>query len=157
YSLDNANYVVTASEPGDNKYDGVFSFSIASASPDKVTGTWKPNDAKRPEKSYDLDRRKFEYKPNVGNYQQASTRLLKASDVENLSKTDLTYMRNEIFARHGYCFSKKDMRQLFENEAWYVPNTVDIKGFLTDIEKKNIALIKRYEKYADDYGDDYGR
>ena len=28
---------------------------------------------------------------------------------------------------------------------------------LTDIEKKNIALIKRYEKYADDYGDDFGR
>ena len=49
------------------------------------------------------------------------------------------------------------LRQEFENEDWYVPNTVDIKGFLTDIEKKNIALIKRYEKYADEYGDEYGR
>src|SRR5690242_17145636 len=44
YSLENASYVVTAKEPGDNKYDGVFNFSIASADPSKVTGTWKPND-----------------------------------------------------------------------------------------------------------------
>jgi hypothetical protein len=66
-------------------------------------------------------------------------------------------MRNEIFARHGYCFAKKNLRQQFENEDWYVPNTVDIKGFLTEVEKKNIALIKRYEKYAEEYGDEYGR
>ena len=66
-------------------------------------------------------------------------------------------MRNEIFARHGYCFAKKEFRQQFENEEWYVPNTVDIKGFLTEIEKKNIALIKRYEQYAEEYGDEYGR
>jgi hypothetical protein len=72
-------------------------------------------------------------------------------------KEDLEFMRNEIFARHGYCFAKKDLRQMFENEDWYVPNTVDIRGFLTDTEKKNIALIKRYEKYADEYGDEYGR
>ena len=39
----------------------------------------------------------------------------------------------------------QELRQQFENEEWYVPNTVDIKGFLTDIEKKNIAMIKRYE------------
>ena len=66
-------------------------------------------------------------------------------------------MRNEIFARHGYCFKKKDMRNMFELLDWYVPNTVDIKNFLTEIEKKNISLIKRYEEYADEYGDDYGR
>ena len=46
---------------------------------------------------------------------------------------------------------------MFEMEDWYVPNTVDIRGFLTDIEKKNIEMIKRYEKYADEYGDEYGR
>ena len=39
----------------------------------------------------------------------------------------------------------------------YNMHTTDIKGFLTDIEKKNITLIKRYEKYADEYGDEYGR
>ena len=151
------NYIVEAREPGDHKDDGVFKFTISQAKLDEAKGTWKANDPKRPEKSYTLERRKFQYRADVGNWPEASQRLLKAEDVENLPKADLQFMRNEIFARHGYCFAKKELRQQFEREAWYVPNTVDIKGYLTDIEKKNIALIKRYEKYADDYGDEYGR
>ena len=157
FTLENGVYKIVANEPGDHKDDGVFKFSIASTDPTKVSGTWKANDTKRPEKSYTLERRKFEYKTDVGEWPQASQRLLKESDVENLMKSDLTFMRNEIFARHGFCFQRKELRQQFETYDWYVPNTVDIKGFLTDIEKKNIALIKRYEKYADDYGDEYGR
>ena len=93
----------------------------------------------------------------MGSWPESSQRLLKATDLENLMKEDLEFMRNEIFARHGYCFNKKHLRQQFEMEDWYVPNTVDIKGFLTDIEKKNIEMIKRYEKYAEEYGDEYGR
>jgi hypothetical protein len=157
YSVENAVYSIEAKEPGDHKDDGTFKFSVASNDPSKVTGTWKANDTKRPEKSYTLERRKFEYRADVGGWPEASTRLLKTSEVENLGKGELAMMRNEIFARHGYCFSRKEMRQRFENEEWYVPNTVDIKGYLTDIEKKNIALIKRYEKYAEEYGDEYGR
>jgi hypothetical protein len=157
YTAQNAVYSVVAKEPGDNKYDGVFNFTVSASDPSKVTGKWKPNDAKRPEKSYTLDRRKFEYRADVGGWPEASTRLLKTADVENLSKGELQMMRQEIFARHGYCFSKKEFRQRFENEDWYVPDTTDIRGRLTDIEKKNIALIKRYEKYAEEYGDEYGR
>jgi len=156
-SLEDGSYTIEAREPGDHKDDGVFKFQIAETNLNEVKGTWKANDPKRPEKSYTLERKKFEYRTNVGEYPQASQRLLKTADVENLAKEELEWMRNEIFARHGYCFSRKEMRQQFENEDWYVPNTVDIKGFLTDLEKKNIALIKRYEKYADDYGDEYGR
>jgi len=157
FTVEKGVYTIVANEPGDHKDDGVFKFTIASANPNEVTGTWKANDTKRPEKSYTLERKQFEYKTNVGHYPQASQRLLKESDVENLVKEDLVTMRNEIFARHGYCFQRKEMRQHFEKADWYVPNTVDIKGYLTDIEKKNIALIKRYEKYADEYGDEYGR
>ena len=156
-SLADGVYNVEAREPGDHRDDGVFKFRIAESNPNVVKGTWKANDSKRPEKSYTLERRKFEYRKDVGNWPEASQRLLKAADVENLPKSELEFMRNEIFARHGYCFAKKELRQQFENEDWYVPNTVDIRGFLTDIEKKNIALIKRYEKYAEDYGDEYGR
>jgi hypothetical protein len=150
-------YNIEAREPGDHKDDGIFKFTIASADPNELKGIWKPVDPKRPEKSYTLERRKFEYRKDVGSWPEASQRVLKTADVENLAKDELALMRNEIFARHGYCFSRKELRQQFENEDWYVPNTVDIKGFLTDVEKKNIALIKRYEKYAEEYGDEYGR
>lgn len=157
YNLENGVYTVIGKEPGDHKDDGVFQFKVAQAKIGELTGTWKPNDAKRPEKAYTLQRKKFEYRADVGNWPQASQRLLKTSDVENLIKEELEKMRNEIFARHGYCFAKKELRKQFENESWYVPNTVNIKGYLTEIEKKNIELIKRYEKYADEYGDEYGR
>ncbi len=157
YTFGDGVYTIVAKEPGDHKDDGVFNITISKANLDKVTGSWKPNDAKRPAKDYTLDRKKFEYKMDVGSYPEASQRLLKASDVEELPKYELEFMRNEIFARHGYCFKKKELRQEFEMQEWYVPNTVDIKGFLSDTEKKNIAMIKRYEKYAEDYGDEYGR
>jgi len=150
-------YSFNAKEPGDHKDDGEFNFTIDGASPDMVKGTWKPFAKGRPGKEYELSRRKFEYKTDVGSFPEASQRLLKAADLENMMKEDLQFMRNEIFARHGFCFNKRELRQMFEMEEWYVPNTVDIRGFLTDIEKKNIALIKRYEKYAEEYGDEYGR
>jgi hypothetical protein len=153
----NGKYNVSAKEPGDHPDDGVFIFSVDAANPDMVTGSWKPNDTKKPAKEYNLQRKKFEYKPDAGKFPQASQRLLREKDVENLMKEDLSFMRNEIFARHGYCFKKKDLRHQFEMQDWYIPNTVDIKVTLTDIEKKNIDLIKRYEKYAEEYGDEYGR
>jgi hypothetical protein len=151
-------YTINAAEPGDNKYDGQFSFTIQEKNPDIVTGSWKPITAgATPEKVYTLQRRAFQYKIDVGQFPQASARLLKEGDVENLIKDDLQMMRNEIFARHGYCFKKKDMRQHFEKLDWYVPDNVDVKDLITEVEKKNIMLIKRYEKYAEEYGNDFGR
>ncbi|HUR97941.1 MAG TPA: YARHG domain-containing protein [Pyrinomonadaceae bacterium] len=156
-ALENGTYNIEAREPGDHKDDGAFSFHISATDPTELTGTWKANNPKRPEKSYTLERKTFSYRADVGNWPEASQRLLKTEDVENLPASELAFMRNEIFARHGYCFSRKELRQQFENESWYVPNTVDIKGLLTEIERKNIVLIKRYEKYAEEYGDEYGR
>ncbi|HUR65893.1 MAG TPA: YARHG domain-containing protein, partial [Chitinophagaceae bacterium] len=138
FTLANDLYTISAKEPGDHKDDGVFNFAIANTKPDEVSGTWKANDPKRPVKSYTLERKKFEYRTDVGSWPESSQRLLKPEDIENLMKEDLEMMRNEIFARHGYCFNRKHLRQQFEMADWYVPNTVDIKGFLTEIEKKNI-------------------
>lgn len=151
------NYSITAKEPGDDPNDGVFTFNLNASNPDIVTGSWKPNNEKKPAKDYSLQRKAFQYRADVGDYPQASQRLLTHKDVENMMKTDLEFMRNEIFARHGFCFKKKYLRQQFEMQDWYVPDNNNIKDRLTDIEKKNIELIKRYEKYADDYGDEYGR
>jgi len=152
-------YTINAKEPGDDQYDGVFDFSIDEKQPDVVTGSWKPNkpDAHLGPKDFSLKRRAFMYLVDVGQFPVASKRLMTEDDVSNMSKDELQTMRNEIFARHGYCFKKKDLREMFEDKDWYIPNTVDVKKDLTEIEKKNITLIKRYEKYAEDYGDDYGR
>lgn len=152
-------YSIDAKEPGDDKYDGVFVINYDQSKPDQVTGNWTPNkpDAHLGPKDFTLQRRAFRYLVDVGQYPDASKKVLTDDDVANLSKDELTTMRNEIFARHGYCFKKKELREQFEDKDWYIPNTVDVKKDLTEIEKKNIVLIKRFEKYAEEYGDDYGR
>lgn len=158
--LKNGNkFIIHAKEPGDDKDDGVFDFAIDTSNLQMLSGSWKPNKISETvkEKSFNLERKVYKYSTEVGNYPEASQRLLKKEEVDNLLKEDLEFMRNEIFARHGYCFQKKALRQQFEMQEWYVPNTIDIKNRLTEIEKKNIALIKSYEKYAADYGDDFGR
>jgi len=82
---------------------------------------------------------------NSSIYPQASERLLSSDDVSNLNGWELKIMRNEIFARHGYIFKKEDMRNYFTYEKWYTPRFENVDGMLTDIEKKNIETIKRYE------------
>ena len=80
-----------------------------------------------------------------GRFPQASERLLIAADLQNLSKNDMKIMRNEIFARHGYIFQTNDMKSYFQNQTWYTPRYNDVNSLLTETEKKNIDLIKRYE------------
>jgi len=148
---------ITAKEPGDDAHDGTFVFKLEKANEDKLTGTWTAYDTKLGSKAFSLDRKKFSYNKSLGRYPEASQRLLTNTDLEDLYKEDLTYMRNEIFARHGYCFRMKSIREQFDNQDWYIPFSTDVKNSLTDVEKKNIALIKQYEKHSEEYGDDYGR
>lgn len=77
--------------------------------------------------------------------------------VENLSKGDIYILRNLIFARHGYTFRDRQLRSYFEEQSWYIPVKSDIQSELTAIEKKNIALLLRYEQNAKEYYDVFGR
>jgi YARHG domain len=158
-TIANGIYTINAKEPGDDKYDGEFSITFDEKNTNTIKGNWKPfkEGSHGGEKDFSLTRNSFKYLVDVGKYPQSSKRLLKEDDVSNMVKEDLEIMRNEIFARHGYCFKKKHLRQQFESKDWYIPNSVDIKDDLTEIEKKNIALIKKYEKYAEEYGNDFGR
>ncbi len=151
-----SEYVIHMTEPGDDKYDGVFDFSIKKEGW-VCSGKWVPNDKTLQTKLFTCSKKDFVYKPDVGIYTDASEKLLKTEDVSDLIKSDLRLMRNAIYARHGYSFKMKDMRTQFDTEDWYIPVSTDVRTVLTDIEKKNEALIKRYEKYAAEYYDDFGR
>lgn len=155
----NGTYNIALKEPGNDPHDGVFNLTIKADQPDMLAGNWQPDKptATVQGKTFILNRKSFNYLQDVGKYPEASKKLLKEEDVENLRTAELELMRNEIFARHGFCFQKKALRKQFENQDWYVPITTNIKDDLTEIEKKNIVLIKRYEKYAEEFGDDFGR
>ncbi len=150
-------YAIVAAEPGDHPEDGVFKMIFASKT-DDLGGVWKANDAKKiAERVFVLPRRVFNYNTKAGQYPQSSTKDLKEADVENLRPAELRIMRNEIYARHGYGFKLADMRAHFEKQDWYMAVSQDITDNLTAREKKNAALIKRYENYGAEYYDSFGR
>lgn len=93
----------------------------------------------RVESDYDYSN----YQPGL--YPEASTRYLTYDDIRNKSKWQLKIMRNEIYARYGYIFKTKDMRNYFNSQSWYNPVYSDVSGQLTSLEKRNVAFIKKYE------------
>ncbi|MEN2413855.1 YARHG domain-containing protein [Flavobacterium mesophilum] len=87
----------------------------------------------------------------------SSTTKLNESQLKNLKKLDLEILRNTIFARHGYAFKSSTVRQFFDFVPWYVPISENVDAQLSETEKQNIALLKRFEKYAEDNYDSFGR
>ncbi len=179
-------YAVEAKEPGDDKYDGTFSF-IVDATNKSLQGTWVANDKKLAvtKRKYNLPKKVFMYKKDLeleesvvqdifydsyddeqGTFEipteqailiNASNTELKPEDIENLYKGDMEIIRNAIYARHGYTFKYRRMRYIFDKISWYIPVHTEVKDMLTDLEKKNIDLLKRYEKHSEAYYDAYGR
>jgi YARHG domain len=86
-----------------------------------------------------------------------STVILSKELVENLSKGDIHVLRNFIFAKHGYAFKDKKLRQFFDWQSWYMPIFADVSKDLTEIELKNVDLLSRYETNAKEYYRHFGR
>ncbi|RQO31291.1 serine/threonine protein kinase [Taibaiella sp. KBW10] len=87
----------------------------------------------------------------------ASKQALTEAQLKNLKKLDLEIIRNTVYARHGYSFKKKGVRQFFDQVDWYIPVSSNVDAVLSPVEKDNVALLKRFEKYAEDNYDTFGR
>lgn len=84
-----------------------------------------------------------------GSYPQASYKILKPAELARYSKEQLALMRNEVFARYGYAFSKNEkMRLYFKKQEWYQVEKVSLDLALTPIEKKNIVTLQAAEAQA---------
>jgi len=87
----------------------------------------------------------------------ASIDVLVKNDLVNLKKADLLVLRNSIFARHGYTFKKPLLSLFFSMQPWYIPLSTDVTADLTPLEKKNLELMKPFEKNAQEYYNAFGR
>lgn len=74
----------------------------------------------------------------------ASMKLLRLSDLQDMSKEKLRLMRNEVFASYGHVFKSQDLQEYFGKKSWYQP-TGDATEKLSDIEKLNVGLIHQQE------------
>lgn len=89
----------------------------------------------------------------------SDSRVLSDSDLQGITRSDLTLARNEIYARHGRMFKDDDIRTYFESQAWYagiVPADQFSESVLSKTEKTNISTIKAYEDYLDGDSDTGG-
>jgi len=66
--------------------------------------------------------------------------------LDTLSKEEIAFIRNEIYARHGYIFQTEPFKSYFSEKSWYVPNENFNESMLSDIEKVNVNTILEYEK-----------
>ena len=148
-------YHMELKEPGDDEWDGMFAVTLDPETK-TVSGTFTPYD-KGTKKSFMLEKRDYEYNPTAGIYKNTSTDKLNPEDLYDYMQDELRLMRNEIYARHGYSFKKKDMRAHFDAQDWYMPLTTDVRDMLSDREWQNVQLIKEYEEYADEFYDEFGR
>lgn len=64
----------------------------------------------------------------------------------NLSNVDLRYLRNLIYAKHGYVFKSQDLQDLYENFSWYKQNLSFSENEFSRKEKQLLDRIIRYEE-----------
>ena len=79
-------------------------------------------------------------------YPFTAQRAIKESELTSYSKEELSIMRNEIFARHGYIFKRADLKEYFSQKSWYNPQYSNVDNSLSAIEKQNVAVIQKVEK-----------
>ena len=64
----------------------------------------------------------------------------------NLPKNQLRYLRNLIYARHGYVFKSQDLKEIFENFSWYKANPKFTEEAFDWQEKQYIEQLLKREK-----------
>jgi len=73
---------------------------------------------------------------------------LTEQDLLGKSTWELDVMRNEIYARHGYTFKRRDLREHFSKESWYVPthrNQFKVYEQFSPTEKYNVEFIRVFQ------------
>ena len=76
----------------------------------------------------------------------SNTNYITESFLNGCSKEEVALIRNEIYARHGYVFNRKEYKDYFGSMSWYRPNPNFSENLFNNIEKENIKRIRAYEK-----------
>ncbi len=80
--------------------------------------------------------------------EKLSSEVLSEDTVIGLFAEDLRILRNEIFAKRGQIFKDSKLQKYFSSQPWYVQNPDFKIEMLTEVELKNITIIKNEEQIA---------
>jgi hypothetical protein len=83
-------------------------------------------------------------------FPESDKHFLEKEDLINLTKEQLWWARNEIFARHGYIFKSERGRKYVQSLGpCYQPREADanklMKYEFNEYEKRNVELIRKFE------------
>lgn len=77
----------------------------------------------------------------------SDTDYISRSEIEGMSKEELTFALNEIYARYGLMFNTTSIQEYFNSKSWYVPSIkpghFDDSQF-NDYERHNVDTIVNY-------------
>ena len=96
--------------------------------------------------SWEISQFKIEKNITVVNKTISPNLELTSSDLENMSKSDLSILRNYYYAIHGYKFKDKFFMEFFSLTKWYIPKYDNVDKFLTETDIENINLILDFEE-----------
>lgn len=68
------------------------------------------------------------------------------NDLNPLTARELTYLRNSVYAKHGYVFKSQELNNYFKQFSWYHPDSSVTEAALNSIEKTNVQFIKNYQE-----------
>lgn len=79
----------------------------------------------------------------------SSETILTYSDIEGLSKQEVNYAKNEIYAKHGRKFDSQKLQSYFNRKSWYNgvidPENFNEETMLSDIEYRNVVFLSERE------------
>lgn len=79
----------------------------------------------------------------------SDSRKLKKSDLAGMTAQQLSYAKNEIYARHGRVFKSSELQDYFNEKDWYEENDDFKDEDLSKKEAENAEFIDAYQKDND--------
>lgn len=79
----------------------------------------------------------------------SDSRKLKKSDLAGMTAQQLSYAKNEIYARHGRVFKSSELQDYFNEKDWYEENDDFKDEDLSKKEADNAEFIETYQKDND--------
>lgn len=67
-------------------------------------------------------------------------------DLNGKTQEEVAFIRNEIYARHGYIFKNEVYQEYFGSKSWYRPNPYFSESDFNSIEKANKEFLVEYEE-----------
>lgn len=68
------------------------------------------------------------------------------NDLSPLTAKELTYLRNSVYAKHGYVFNSQELNNYFKRISWYHPDASVTEAVLNGVERANVEFIKNYQE-----------